>query len=112
MSKKKQSNKNDIVFKVVTTAIVLSVVAIAIIVINGGKKIVCTKTISNDKVIIQSSYVFRFKNDKLSKIDANVILDYSKDDETTQEAFDEIVNRVNNKDKYENVHINKYNKKS
>ena len=49
---------------------------------------------------------------ELTKIKANAILDYSKDDQTTQEQFDEIVNKINNKEKYENIHINKYNKKA
>ena len=108
----KQTNKNDLVFKIVVSVVVLGIIAIIFNIVYGGKRIVCTRTITNDKANIQTAYTFKFSKNELTKIKANAILDYSKDDQTTQEQFDEIVNKINNKEKYENIHINKYNKKA
>ena len=116
MAKKKKEvkkNNNDLIFKIVVSIIVISIIAVVFLIVTGGKKIVCTRTISNDKSTIQTAYTFKFdKKNRLSKIKANAILDYSKDDEMEQKDFDDIVNKINNKEKYENIHINKYNKKA
>lgn len=109
---KQIKNNNDLVFKIVTSIVVIGILCIVFNITYGGKRIVCTKTLTSDKASIQTSYTFRFTKDKLTVIKGNAILDYSKDDETSQEEFDKIVDRVNNKEKYEKVHVNKFNKKA
>lgn len=109
---KKTFNKRDFAISFIICGVVVLTIMIMLVHIYGGKRIVCTRSITNDKATIQTAYTFKFKNNKLDRIKGNVIIDYSKDEELSQKDFDEIVNKINNKDKYENVHINKFNKKA
>ena len=106
----KKQNKELLLKVCISLTVVLAIVGV-ILIVNSGKKIVCTKVLTNDISTIQITNVFKFDRDnKLKKISATAILNYSNEEGVSQEAFDEIVNKVNNTEKYEKVHISKYGK--
>ena len=110
-NKKQKKQNKEFFLKVCISATVVLAIVVVLLILNSGKKIVCTKKLTNDTASIQITNVFKFDRDnKLKKISATAILNYINEEGVSQEKFDEIVDKVNNSDKYEKVHISKYGK--